>query len=191
MLYFFVLFAALLTGLLWKTLLTIKLEQNNGMAYLCIELRFLYGFVPLRWERQMESADLSAILTFAQSDPLLRLFLRPKKNSTPEKPKRSRNSFFQWIDGVKLRSLHIDAEVGISGDAYASVILAGSIKIILDSLCCALQIKPLHHIQPNFERNLYRMKLESILEVRITHIMTAALKRQILRIRGRIHAASH
>ena len=134
----------------------------------------------------MESADAGTASYYAQNNLLLRLFLKKKR----KKRKKKRKNYFRFRDGVHIRHVNIEAQIGMAGDAYATVVLAGALQILLSCLSSVYGVATKSRIEPDFEKSVCRMKLESILELRITQIMTAALKRQILRIRGKKHAAS-
>ncbi len=185
MLLFFVLFLALLLpGLFWKALLRIELHIHNGVYYLRFELRFFYALLHLRYERQLESSDVGTWSYFVQNNSLLRIFLKKKKKKTGEK-------IFRFRDGVHIRFIRLEGELGISGEAYATAMLTGALSILLRGVSCFYKIPVETCLRPDFEKGVCRMKLESILELRTTQIMTAALKRRILKIRGKKHAASN
>ena len=60
----------------------------------------------------------------------------------------------------------------------------------LCALCACYGIPSEIQVRPDFSASTCRLNLESILELRPGQIIAAACRRQILRIRGKKHAAS-
>lgn len=174
----------LISSLLGKLVLHMRLHFLDSAAYIRFELRFFFGLFRLRFERYMEKNDLWAWSAFLENDPLLRA-LRPKG-----KKKHRKKPLLRPWDGARVASLSLYALCGVENEAFIATMLAGTAQAALCALCACYGIPSEIQVRPDFSASTCRLNLESILELRPGQIIAAACRRQILRIRGKRYAAS-
>ena len=181
MLCFFTIFAVVALGLLWRVRACVRWESDGNVIGVCIRLHFFYALLSVRIYRSFHLRETESLASVLEKDRLLRAVVK----KTGQRDKRTKRPSLAHVKKIVCHTY-----IGVRDDACATALCAGFVQALFDAIGAAVSHEFSGYVEPVFNAGLFRIKLEGIIDFYPAQIMSAGIKRQVSKIRGKQYAAS-